>query len=121
LTLLLTQQGEPTVADQNEAPKLPQLPQLPELPGLLALLGPAANTKVREMIFAYAAQAVREERERCAGKLNLSADAIRLMAGEMSAQEMRAVRAVLAGLAAAIRSQPMPGAALSADDAGGEK
>jgi hypothetical protein len=120
----LTQQGEPTVADQNEAPKLPKLP---ELPGLLALLGPAANTKVREMIFAYAAQAVHEERERCAQAIEARLSALDSAQSQLGADEYGA-RCCVEGRkqqvkadAAAIRSQPMPGADLSADDAGGEK
>lgn len=41
--------------------------------------------------------------ETCASALELSQSQIRLMAGEMTAQEMRTVQAVLNGLAAQIR------------------
>ncbi len=50
------------------------------------------------------------ERERCAALLELTPSQIRLMAGEMSAQEMRTVQAVLANRARAIRS---PGSVVS--------
>ena len=76
------------------------------------LFGTAADDtpdKLREVLRTYASQAVREavqrEREACAKLLELSAAALRLMAGEMSAGEMRAVRAVLANRAAAIRAR----------------
>ena len=52
---------------------------------------------------AVAELAVAAERERSAKLCELSADSIRLLAGELSAQEMRTVRAVLANRAAAIR------------------
>ena len=55
-------------------------------------------------------QAVLEERERCANLLELSPSQIRLMAGEMSAQEMRTVLAVLANRVLAIRQ---PGSCVS--------
>ena len=43
------------------------------------------------------------QRESSAQHLELSADEIRLMAGELTAQEMRTVQAVLKGIAARIR------------------
>ena len=42
------------------------------------------------------------ERQRCANKLNLTKSEIRLMCGEMTAQEMRTVQAVLKGVRAKI-------------------
>lgn len=45
----------------------------------------------------------REEREVAARRLEVSPAAIRLMAGELTAQEMRTVQAVLAAKAAEIR------------------
>lgn len=44
-----------------------------------------------------------EERESSAQQLELTADEIRLMAGELTAQEMRTVQAVLKGVASRIR------------------
>lgn len=44
------------------------------------------------------------ERDRCARTCEISQDEIRLLAGEMTAQEMRSVRSVLKSRAAAIRS-----------------
>jgi len=46
---------------------------------------------------------VQEERERCAKLLELSPSQIRLIAGELTAQEMRTVLAVLENRAQAIR------------------
>ena len=46
------------------------------------------------------AEAVSDERERCANLLDLRPDDVRLMAGEMTPQEMRTVMAVLAGIKA---------------------
>lgn len=43
---------------------------------------------------------VREERERCAKMLDLNSSELLLMAGEMTAQELRTVKAVLSGLRA---------------------
>lgn len=54
--------------------------------------------------------AVLAERERCAALLELTPSQIRLMAGEMSAQEMRTVQAVLSDRARAIRK---PGSGVS--------
>lgn len=51
------------------------------------------------------ASAAAQEREQSAGLLDLSGDAIRLMAGEMSAETMRCVKAILKNRAAAIRSR----------------
>jgi len=50
------------------------------------------------------ARAITAETERCASMLSLSADEIRLIAGEMTAQEMRTVQAVLAQRAMLMRS-----------------
>lgn len=45
-----------------------------------------------------------EEREACASLLTLTPAEVRLMAGELTAQEMRTVQAVLAGLQAQMRA-----------------
>lgn len=50
---------------------------------------------------------VRIEREACARLLELSNQEILLLAGEMSAQELRTVRAVLANRAAEIRTRTL--------------
>ncbi len=52
-----------------------------------------------------AAAATLTERNRCARLCELTGPEVLLLAGEMSAQELRTVRAVLASRAAAIRSQ----------------
>lgn len=65
--------------------------------------------------------AIRRERERCAKMADAweRPDALRLAAGEMTAQEMRTARAVAKGIAAAIRSLPdQPPAESSPGDAG---
>jgi len=61
--------------------------------------GKGVNLKTREF-----ARAITAETERCANMLSLSADEIRLIAGEMTAQEMRTVQAVLAQRAMLMRS-----------------
>lgn len=48
-------------------------------------------------------RARKQERENCANALELSNSALALMAGEMTAQELRTVKAVLKGCAARIR------------------
>lgn len=53
-----------------------------------------------ELIFA--------ERERCAKLLELSNQELLLLAGEMTANEIRTVKAVLANRATAIRTEPIP-------------
>ena len=50
------------------------------------------------------ADAVNDERERCAKLLELRPDDVRLMAGEITAQEMRTVMAVLSCLRVRMRS-----------------
>ena len=45
---------------------------------------------------------VEDERQRCANKLVLTKSEIRLMCGEMTAQEMRTVQAVLTAMRAKI-------------------
>jgi hypothetical protein len=44
-----------------------------------------------------------KERERCAQSLQMSNDELRLMAGEMTAQELRTAQAILKACAARIR------------------
>ena len=46
-----------------------------------------------------------QEREKCARLLEMKSPDILLMAGEMTAQELLTVKAVLAGLARRIRNQ----------------
>jgi hypothetical protein len=48
------------------------------------------------------------ERERCAAALDLSSPELMLMAGEMTAQELRTVKAVLAGCAARMCRADLP-------------
>lgn len=84
------------------------LPPLPEPKGELLITGLNPDrcewTFTAAQLQSYAREAVLQERARILGLCELSADAIRLLAGEMTAQEMRTVRAVLANRAAAIRS-----------------
>lgn len=51
--------------------------------------------------------AIATEREACASTLELSQSELLLLAGEMTAQELRTVRAVLANRAAAIRRRAL--------------
>jgi len=51
--------------------------------------------------------ALATEREECASALELSQAELLLLAGEMTAQELRTVRAVLANRAAAIRRRAL--------------
>jgi hypothetical protein len=78
-----------------------------------------------DQVTAYAAQAVREERERCAQAIEARLSALDSAQSQLGSDEYGA-RCCVEGRkqqvkadAAAIRSQPMPGADLSADDAGG--
>jgi hypothetical protein len=65
-------------------------------PGLQLL---AAESAIQEALQAARA----DERELCAAALELSNQELLLMAGEMTAQELRTVKAVLAGCAAGLR------------------
>lgn len=65
-------------------------------PGLLlAAAGPSIEAALQEALIA--------ERETAAQKLELSTSELLLLAGEMSAQELRTVKAVLKNRAAVIR------------------
>ena len=52
------------------------------------------------------AEAAEDERSECAKLLDLSASELQLLAGEMTAQELRTVKAVLRNRAAAIMERP---------------
>ena len=63
----------------------------------------AARWFSEEQLTAYATAAVIAEIERCAALCDLTPSEILLLAGEMTAQELRTVRAVLSSRVAAIR------------------
>jgi hypothetical protein len=61
----------------------------------------ALNKEIEQIMI----KAVMDEREACARMLELSTDELLLAAGEMHADELRTVKAVLAWLARGIRSR----------------
>jgi hypothetical protein len=122
------------VADKNEAPKLPPLgepkyywheaddPDECELYDGSAITGDCPQCTAlytAAQMTAYAAQAVREERERCAQAVESLRDKWVDGSDQWGRPCLARVLVRPRDCAAAIRSQPMPGAALSADDAGG--
>lgn len=89
-------------------------------PSGLAPVDAARKIEMAREICALISEAILAERERCARFADAwdSPSALRLAAGEMTAQEMRTARAVARGIAAAIRDYPhLPsGAAACAAD-----
>lgn len=86
---------------------LPELPEPKPIPKWLFKPGTVGHDFIQSYARAYGqscyAAGVRAGMERAAVMLDLSAQDLRLLAGEMSAQEMRTVRAVLNNRAATIR------------------